>query len=178
MARTFKRTTKESELLTNQARVRAEFIYDPLTGAFIRFHKFHGVSKLGPVGYRNREGYIVIACNGASFLAHRLAWLYAYGEWPPGDIDHKNNIRDDNRLENLRLATRSQNMRNVGVLRSNTSGYRGVSLYKPNGKWRARVYLNDTCHYLGYYERKEDAANACSEFVKSNFEEFMFQGGF
>lgn len=57
-------------------------------------------------------------------MAHVLAWAFMTGEWPNTDVDHKNNIRNDNRWENLRLATRSQN--NANSRRRKKDGFKGV----------------------------------------------------
>jgi len=64
-------------------------------------------------GWLCANGYIYVTTKGGrKVLAHRLAWLLTYGDWPVGDIDHINHDRSDNRLENLRELTRSQNLFN------------------------------------------------------------------
>lgn len=111
-------------------------------------------------GYDNGRGYIVIGLLYRTYRAHRLAWLYSYGEWPSKDIDHVNRNRHDNRLSNLRQATRSENMANTGISRRNTSGLKGVS-YNPKRKlWRACITVNWKNNVLGYFETKELAAAA------------------
>ena len=72
-----------------------------------------GIAKAGQVASSvNALGYGRVKINGKSVLAHRLAWALHYGEWPDGAIDHINGIKTDNRLCNLRLATRAQNQQN------------------------------------------------------------------
>jgi hypothetical protein len=72
------------------------------------------------------DGYVSVAIDGHHYLAHRLAWLLAYGQWPNGQIDHINGARADNRLSNLRLATGAQNCRNQKTKRSK-SGLKGAA---------------------------------------------------
>ena len=91
----------------------------------------------GSGGYR----YVNLTFDGKPrrMLAHRVVWALATGAWPEVEIDHRNGIRDDNRLSNLREATRSQNKHNVGLSRRNTSGLRGVSWFRAGGRWRADI---------------------------------------
>ncbi|MPW57165.1 HNH endonuclease [Moraxella catarrhalis] len=63
-------------------------------------------------GTKNSAGYRVISLFGKRYLEHRLAWFYVHGEMPKHEIDHINQIRDDNRISNLRQVTRSENQRN------------------------------------------------------------------
>ncbi|UOF79269.1 endonuclease [Caudoviricetes sp.] len=91
-------------------------------------------------------------------MAHRLAWVYMFEHEPVGDIDHINMVKSDNRLLNLREATRSQNKANEGLRSTNTSGFRGVS--KSNSKWAASIWMNGKQRVIGRYANKEDAAKA------------------
>ncbi|RKM32205.1 HNH endonuclease signature motif containing protein [Moraxella catarrhalis] len=63
-------------------------------------------------GTKNSAGYRVISLFGKRYLEHRLAWFYVHGEMPKHEIDHINQIRDDNRISNLRQVTHSENQRN------------------------------------------------------------------
>lgn len=63
-------------------------------------------------GTKNSAGYRVISLFGKRYLEHRLAWFFVHGEMPKHEIDHINQIRDDNRISNLRQVTRSENQRN------------------------------------------------------------------
>src|ERR1700674_1345685 len=103
-------------------RLRAVLLYDPETGVFTRRIN-RGKWKAGAqVGWLRPDGYIGIGLDYHEYLAHRLAWLYVTGEWPI-DVDHENTCRSDNRWDNLREASRSQNMRNMKRTKANTSGY-------------------------------------------------------
>jgi hypothetical protein len=85
-----------------------------------------------------------------------------YGEDPPQgyDIDHKNGDTLDNRIMNLRLATRSENTFNVPLRRTNTSGFRGVSFDTNRQKWEAYIMINRVKKNLGLYDSREEAISA------------------
>lgn len=109
------------------------------------------------------HGYFEIGFNGKRHTRHRLVWEYHNGEIPEGyTIDHINNIRGDDRIENLRLLTKKDNEQaSVTVTRShNTSGHRGVGLRKDTGKWRAFIDLNGKHITLGCFDTKEGAISA------------------
>ena len=76
------------------------------------------------------------------------------------DIDHKDRNKGNNKIDNLRLVTTSENLRNVGKLSNNTSGVKGVSFYKSLGKYRAQIFVNGKRFHLGYFTSFEDAAAA------------------
>ncbi len=76
---------------------------------------------------------------------------------PDGEIDHRDGNSLNNRRCNLRVATRSQNECNKGKPRNNTSGFRGVSFFKPHGKWKAQIVLNGKARHLGYFATPEEA---------------------
>lgn len=135
--------------------------YSPDTGLFTWKVQKSNIIKIGQVaGHVSSGGYVCIALNRKIYKAHRLAWLYVYGIWPKGEIDHINGQHSDNRLENLRDATKIENMRNMPMQKSNTSGVVGVNFSKKRGKWIARIATNDTRLYLGAYSVFEDACNA------------------
>lgn len=137
-------------------RVRELFHYDPQTGVFTRRVSRQGQhGKVGAIaGGIKPSGYRVIWI-GANFMAHRLAWLYVYGKWPAGQVDHINRVRDDNRIANLRVVTHAQNMENRKVQRNNTSGYTGVYPDRGGRRWQARISSNGKWLYLGYFKTPE-----------------------
>ena len=86
--------------------------YDPLTGVF-RWRVARGSRAAGDVaGGISGAGYRQIGIDGRYYQASRLAWLYTTGEWPDGEIDHKNGVHDDNRWDNLRDVTHTENNQN------------------------------------------------------------------
>ncbi|PPS61017.1 HNH endonuclease signature motif containing protein [Pseudomonas sp. BRM28] len=115
-------------ILLTRERLREQLTYDRETGEFrwaVRKQKV----KLGSVaGKVKKSGYVEIRIDLVSYQAHRLAWLYVTGQWPQGDIDHINRSPGDNRFVNLREASRSQNLCNVGALSTSATGVRGVDL--------------------------------------------------
>lgn len=110
--------------------------------------------------YLTSEGYLKGSFLRERYAAHRIAWLIVYGTWPSGEIDHINGCRTDNRIENLRDVTRTENRMNACMMSNNTSGHCGVSWSPSAGKWAAYINLNKKRMWLGFYDRKEDAANA------------------
>jgi len=89
------------------------------------------------------------------------------------EIDHINGDKLDNRRENLRSATRSQNKMNSGKPKNNTSGYKGVCWYKRGNKWRAQIGINGKLKHLGYFEDKEEAAKAYKKAAEKYHGEFV-----
>lgn len=146
--------------MIDHARLLQLLCYDSATGIF----SWRVVRKKGrpgrPAGVVGTLGYRVITIDGKPYRAHRLAWFYVYGTWPNGDLDHANNVKDDNRLVNLREATDAQNNANRPRPKNNKSGFKGVFWYARIGKWRATVGLNSKRIYLGDFATVEDAHNA------------------
>ena len=132
--------------------------YAPETGIF-RWKIYKNQSaKIGDVaGTLCSNGYRHININRKRYLEHRLAWLYIHGEWPKKEIDHINGIKDDNRIENLREATRSENECNKTKRRDNTSGYKCIGWNKAAQKWCARIQIYNKRKHLGLFDSKEEA---------------------
>ena len=96
-----------NEPLLTQDGLRQLLNYDPDMGAFTWRQGRGPVRAGGVAGCLTRKGYRRIQIDGQNYMAHRLAWLYMYGSWPPEQIDHINEIKSDNRLDNLRLANQT-----------------------------------------------------------------------
>jgi len=149
-----------------------ELIYNKETGQF--FWKKEAGTITG-------HGYRYIRVNGKMMLAHRMAWLMAYGE-DPGEklIDHINGNRLDNRIENLRLATFSQNGANAKRHSRNTSGLKGASKVLKRGKWTGRwqssITVRNKQFNLGYFDTKEEAHVAYLAAAKEHHGEFASDG--
>lgn len=110
------------------------------------------------------DGYFVGRVFDISLRAHRVAWAIYYGEWPNKDIDHINRNPLDNRIENLREASRSENLANSIRKHGKTSKHRGVR--KSFGKWEARISQNNKSITLGRFEFERDAAEAYNKAAK------------
>jgi hypothetical protein len=91
---------------------------------------------------------------------------------PGEEADHISHDTLDNRRQNLRKATHSQNVHNRRIQRHNTSGYIGVHWHKKNKKWIAMIAQNGTSAYLGSFLSCEDAARAYDEAAKKSYGEF------
>jgi hypothetical protein len=144
--------------------------YDPHTGLFKwKVKKSHIVFPGRPAGCLNKFGYMRIGIGGKSYMAHKLAWFYYYGTWPITDTDHINRERADNRICNLREATRSQNTLNTKTHRNHTSGVRGVDWVKNCQKWMARIQVNGSRQTIGLFRNLDDAIKAREEAEKLIF---------
>lgn len=148
-----------------QEELKKILYYAPETGNF--YWKISNGQKLAwsLAGSLGVDGHIKLCINYTSYRANRLAWIYMTGEIPSNNIqvDHKNRIRTDNRWDNLRLATNSQNNRNRNLLKNNTSGYRGVAFNKQANKWQAQIRYNNRRKNLGHFNTAEEASKAYME---------------
>lgn len=118
------------------ATVRDLFSYDPDDG-HLRWRRNQSNRKAGQIaGYINWQGRRLLCIGKKRFLAYRVIWLHVYGRWPKGEIDHINRDPLDNRIRNLREATRSQNMANQSGHRDSRTGLKGVAQHH-TGKYTA-----------------------------------------
>jgi hypothetical protein len=140
----------------------ALFSYDKYTGKFTRLVTTGPRGVKGTVAGGICKGYCVIKINKVPYKAHRLAWLYEYGEWPDDQLDHKNRNKLDNRIDNLELANNRQNCSN----KDNNSEFIGTS-YVPNinslNPWISRIQFKGNAIHLGYYSSAELASKAYQE---------------
>lgn len=104
------------------------------------------------------DGYLYVSCYGVRYSAANIAWLLDEEEWPAVQVDHINRKRDDNRRDNLRLSTQTQQRYNTTMSARNTSGYRGVSWEKSKRKWRTDIRVPGKHVPLGRYRDVEQAA--------------------
>lgn len=141
-------------------RLKEVLHYEPSTGVFTWLKITRGKAAVGDVaGCTNRDGYIVISVDGRQYKAHRLAWFYAHGTWPAGAIDHRDHVKANNAITNLRDATDAVNNQNmVRPQRRNSSGFLGV--YRARRKWRAKLMANGRVVDLGLHETPELAHQA------------------
>ena len=135
--------------------------YDPETGVFTRLVACKKALIGKPAGYTDRLGYVRIRLrDGKIHKAHRLAWLVTFGENPNCDIDHIDGNPSNNRIENLRKATRSENRQNIRKAHSkNSHGYFGVSKRR-NGRWQVRITVGKVAHHIGTFMTAEAAQDA------------------
>jgi HNH endonuclease/AP2 domain len=134
--------------------------YEPETGLWFWFR-----DNSGKLAGQIHNGYVLITIDGVKYLAHRLAFLYMTGKWPENDVDHKDNIRNNNEWSNLRDCTHSQNMHNKPISKRNSSGAKGVSYSKVTKKYRATIAL-------GTFNTLEEARVAYENAAKKLHGEF------
>lgn len=120
---------------------------------------------------RKSEERWVVSINNVPHLRYRIVWVMHYGD-VSGEIDHKNRIPTDDRVENLRPCTRHQNSANSSLMLRSTSGIRGVCWVKADKKWRASIFANGKFIHLGCFKEKEDAIEARVKASKLYFGEF------
>ena len=109
--------------------------------------------------------YTQIAFKGIEYRAHRLAYYMHHGIDPLEKlVDHIDGDKSNNKINNLRLASKSENGRNrVNLPSNNTSGVIGVCWDKKAKKWKAYIMINGKTKHLGYFINKEDAIKARKE---------------
>jgi len=107
-------------------------------------------------GYQNKQGYKFIRINKKVYPLHKLVFCLFNG-YMPKEIDHIDINPFNNKIENLRECTKSQNQHNKKLQSNNTSGVKGVYWNKRLGKWMARIKLFSKYIYLGYFEDLEFA---------------------
>jgi hypothetical protein len=112
-----------------------------------------------PVRLSVVSGYLCVSLLRKKIAIHRLIFWLTNGDFS-GEIDHRDRNKFNNSPSNLRLASRGDNCRNVGIPKTNTSGYKGVTWHKGAKKWVAQIRFNKKRFYLGLFDDALDAAKA------------------
>lgn len=107
-------------------------------------------------------GYIYVRIDGKGCRIHRVIYHMFHGHCPPKPkvIDHVDNNPLNNRIENLREATPSQNRMNTSKVKNTTSGFMGVSWHKKNKKWAVAIRINGKKKFVGNFDDEIEAALA------------------
>lgn len=140
------------------ARVRELLHYDATTGRLSWAKNVGPTARHGGIaGSLEFKGYRAIGFDGGIYKAHRLVWLHVTGEWPVGQIDHKDGDKDNNRFENLRDVSQSVNQQNKrhATVRNKSCGLLGVTPNKK--KWKAGINIDGIKRHLGTFETAEEA---------------------
>ena len=122
-----------------------------------------------PAGWVDGK-YKRVEINRKVYLVHRIIYMMHHG-YLPEFVDHINGNPQDNRIVNLRAATRSENNRNSAPKRC-TSGVKGVSWVRANKKWKAQLCYEGKQHYLGLYDTLEEAAEVVRKAREQHHGEF------
>ena len=152
--------------MITQERLKELVDYNPETGVFTSKVKRGNSIWPGKVlGSKDSYGYIQFMLEGRMYRAHRLAWLFMYNE-EPEIIDHIDRNKSNNKISNLRPATKEENAQNVELIKTNKSGVRGVSWSSARECWTASIYVNGASEFLGEFDTLEEAAEARREAEK------------
>lgn len=160
---------KSSNSMPDSDELNRELRYDPLTGE-LYWRVPRRNRKMGLRAGCVKRKYRYITIDGVNYLEHRLIWIMVHGSIPLGkEIDHIDRDRYNNRLENLRLVTRRENVLNSGVASSDCSKYPGVTRSNTPGKWVAGLHINSNRVNLGTYTTEEEAYNTyCQAVIEYN----------
>ena len=148
--------------MLTQARLKELLTYDAETGVFTR------IKSVNRAGRRvsdktNSSGYLHFCIDYKIYLQHRVAWLYAYGEFPDGHLDHINRIKTDNRLCNLRIVTEFENCQNSTPIKNNL--YPNVHWMAKKKSYRVKVKSAGKA-YVRFFKSFEDAKKCSDEMRK------------
>lgn len=117
-------------------------------------------------GSYDKDGYLTILLCKKRYRAHKIVWLLNYKEWPANNLDHIDRKSANNKLNNLRIATCSENNCNRKKPSNNTSGQKGVEYYPNKKKWRVRIQKDGKRISQGYFKNFEDAKQCYLEASK------------
>lgn len=156
--------------MLNRERLRALFNYDANTGHLIRIEATKGYPPNRRITRVNDQGYLITTVDGETWRVHHLVWIWHHDEHVE-EIDHRNRIRHDNRIDNLRPCDHQPN---CGNSRPRVHKYKGVTFCKLTGRWKAQIGVNYKNVNLGRYDTMEQAALAYNAAAIRHFGEFAY----
>lgn len=142
---------------------------------FWKVKKRNGAKPGDEAGYVNNTGYKMVRVNYVAYLQHRLIWIM-HGNDPVDCLDHIDGDPLNNRIENLRSATDSQNNWNAKLKSTNTSGVKGVNWCKKYMRWHGRVSFKGKRHHVGYFKDKDECVNAVKKLREKLHGNFVNHG--
>jgi len=148
--------------MLTQARLKDLMAYDADTGLFTRIKSVQASGKRVS-DKPNGDGYLQFCIDYKMYLQHRAAWLYAYGEFPKGHIDHINRVKTDNRLCNLRVVNDFENSQNRTLAKNNL--YPHVQWLRKKNSFKVKIVSAGKA-YVRVFKSFEDAKNCSNEFRK------------
>lgn len=148
-------------------RLREIFYFDAESGT-LRYRARRSAKKAGSIaGYVNNFGYRVVMIDYRPFLAHRVIWAILHNEWPEPAIDHRDMNKDNNRADNLRLASRTLNGANRPTVRNGLKG-----AYKHRDRFVAAIKKNGKYYHLGVFDSEQSAHRAYCQKALEFFGEY------
>lgn len=142
--------------------LREHVLYEPDTGIFRRVKNSGGVKSGSVSGTIGSHGYLTVSVCGKNYLAHRLAILDQTGDWPLDIVDHVDGDKTNNRYNNLRQCSKSENGYNM-KRRPSRSGIKSVEWHEGAGKWRVRMEAGGKRHHIGFFSSLADAERSAIE---------------
>ena len=162
---------KQREAKLSHERLLEILEYFPNTGKFLWKVKIAKNIWIGDEAGCKYRGRFLITINKILYFRSRLAWFYVHGIWPTNEIDHKNQIKDDDRIENLREATRQENGWNR-VLPRKYDLPKGI--YIKGKKFQVMLQHENKMKYLGYFTNLDDAVKCRDEF-EFEYRKFLYE---
>lgn len=164
------KTMRTISLTKNQVTVIDDHHFD-----WVSQHKWCA-SSAGKYGYYAYRKTSRLLGNSKVEYLHRKIMEHILGRPLTDDeeVDHVDLDKLNNLDNNLRLASYTENMCNKGIRDNNTSGFKGVSWFKRDGKWRSQIQVNSKNRHIGYFSDKEDAARAYDRAAKELHGEFAY----
>jgi len=161
-------------MIINQEFVKEYFKYDD--GLLLLRKKYSrrcGVSLDTKVGSLSAAGYLRVSIDYRKYSIHRLIFLYHHG-FLPEKIDHIDQNKTNNKIENLREASQSENLTNRGLNKTNTTGYKGVSFVHKTNKYIAHICKDNIKEHLGTFNTAKEAAEAYDKRAEEIHGKFVY----
>lgn len=156
--------------MITQQKLHELFIYQD--GNLVRKAIYQGNRKIGTfAGTLRKDGYVKVGIDKKQYLLHRLIFLY-HKNYLPKFLDHADGNKKNNKIENLRPATRSQNNHNQKIKKTSKTKLKGVCYHPQKMKWQARINVNKKKISLGYFLTAEEAHEQYKKAAIKYFGEF------
>lgn len=150
--------------ITTQEQARALLNYDPISGQLSwRIHASRRTRAGSIIKSIDSNGYIIFGYAGKNYRANRIIWLLWYGYMPDGEIDHKDRVKTNNAIANLRESSKTQNQWNRTAKRGTASGLKGSCWDASRSQWMAVIRIDGKNHNLGRFDTAEEAHEAYCE---------------
>lgn len=149
------------KILPSQEILNENFIYNPINGKLYNKADRNGMAMKGrEAGSMRLQGYRLVSMDRVFYYVHRIIWKMVTGKDPVEELDHIDHDPRNNRMENLREVTRSENMMNASKAKNNTSGVTGVCWHKHAQKWKADIQVEGNKIYIGLFTQRWHAIRA------------------